>query len=244
MVKEYAKYLGAVLVGITCLDQERHLPFSGPDINYEYAIALAFEENYDLLKTAPSYNVMRDYWRTYSLAATGAVHLATFIREYGYEALAHHVRSHVKIGRAIMMVPIAVDAGIGELGRNGVLITKEYGPRVRISIVTTSAPLIIDGTVDLGVDKFCQICKKCYRHCPTRAISDKKVDTNGIAKWSVDGDKCISACARNFECTICFKVCPWNKKNDITHKIASSLAAKNGLARLLLNYADDLFYGK
>ena len=244
MVKDYASYLGAVLVGVTRLDQDKHLPYSGTDINHEYAIAIAFEENYDILKTAPSFQAMRDYWRTYSLAAMGAVHLATFIRELGFEALAHHVRSHNKIGRAICMVPIALDAGLGELGRNGVLITKRYGPRVRISIVTTSAPLITDKPVDLGVDKFCNICNKCLRHCPTNAISEEKKEIRGDVKWKVDGDKCITSCVKTYECTLCFKVCPWNKPRGITHSIGSTLAGKSGLARSVLNYIDDIFYGK
>lgn len=244
MVKDYATYLGAVLVGITRLDQDKHLPYSGTDINHKYAVAIAFEENYEILKTAPSYQAMRDYWRTYSLAATGAVHLATFIRELGFEALAHHVRSHLKIGRAICMVPIAIDAGLGELGRNGVLITKKYGPRVRIGIVTTSAPLITDKPVDIGVDKFCSICNKCLRHCPTKAISEEKKEVRGAVKWKVDGDKCINACARTYECTLCFKVCPWNKPHSFSHSIGSTLAGRSGLARRFLNYIDDVFYGK
>jgi epoxyqueuosine reductase len=244
MVKEYARYLGAALVGVTRLNQETHLPYSGPEISYDYAIALAFEENYGKLMATPSPECMRDFWRTYSLAATGAVHVATFLRESGYEALAHHVRSHLKIGRAICMVPIAVDAGLGELGRNGVLITKDYGPRVRISIVTTSAPLLTDRPVSLGVDEFCRICRRCLTHCPTKAVSEEKVEVRGVRKWKVDGDRCINACARSYECTLCFKFCPWNKPNGWIHHVGSTIAAKSGLGRRLLNALEDTLYPK
>ena len=127
-IKDYAKYLGAVLVGITKLDQDLHLPFEGREITHQYAVSFAYPSDYKMVKKAPSSDAMLDGWKTYGFTATISVHLAAYIRSLGYPALAHHVRSHAKVGRAICMVPIAIDAGLGELGRNGVLITKEYGP--------------------------------------------------------------------------------------------------------------------
>ena len=49
-------------------------------------------------------------------------------------------------------MPAAVDAGLGEMGRFGYLITKELGPRVRIFAVTTGLPLVADNPVDIGVE--------------------------------------------------------------------------------------------
>jgi epoxyqueuosine reductase QueG len=56
-----------------------------------------------------------------------------------------------------------VDAGLGEMGRFGYLITKELGPRVRLFAVTTDMPLVADRPVDIGVEDFCSFCKKCAR---------------------------------------------------------------------------------
>ena len=115
---------------------------------------------------------------------------------------------------------------------------------MRLGVVTTDAPLAVNGPVKLGVDEFCQICKKCYSHCPTKAISLKKIEVRGVVKWKVDGEKCIQSCVRNHECNICFHVCPWNKKPALYHRLVASLAATSGVLRRFLLFSDDLFYGK
>lgn len=45
-----------------------------------------------------------------------------------------------------------MDAGLGELSRVGYLITKAFGPRVRLAAVTTNMPLVPDKPVDLGAE--------------------------------------------------------------------------------------------
>jgi epoxyqueuosine reductase QueG len=59
-----------------------------------------------------------------------------------------------------LLVPAAVDAGLGEMGLFGYLITKELGPRVRIFAVTTDLPLVVDHPMDIGVEDFCRFCKE------------------------------------------------------------------------------------
>jgi epoxyqueuosine reductase len=243
-IKTYAAYLGAALVGITRINEETHLPFEGPEIGHAFAVAFAFPSGYGMVASAPSPDAMLDGWKTYGFTAFISVHLAAFIRSLGYPALGHHVRSHARVGRALCMVPIAIDAGLGELGRNGVLITRRFGPRVRIGVVTTSAPLIPDKPERLGVDEFCAVCSKCCRHCPTKAIGPEKEDVRGVVKWKVDGEKCIQSCVIQHECNICFRVCPWNREDTWYHCMLGSLAGRSGLARRVLLAADDLARGR
>jgi epoxyqueuosine reductase QueG len=80
--------------------------------------------------------------------------MARFIQELGYHAMPSG-------NDTALSIPMAVDAGLGELGRNGILITPKYGPRVRLCKVFTDLPLVHDKPVDLGVQAFCEICKKC-----------------------------------------------------------------------------------
>jgi len=63
----------------------------------------------------------------------------------GYSATANHLRHY-----DALLVPLAVDAGLGETGRLGYLMTRDYGPRVRLGAVTTDLPLIPDKPVDMG----------------------------------------------------------------------------------------------
>jgi len=94
----------------------------------------------------------------------------------GYPASANHVLHYDGL-----MVPLAVDAGLGELGRLGYLITKEFGPRVRLGAVTTNLPLIADKPINFGVQDFCNICKKYTNNsCDSDCESDNK---NSSQHW-------------------------------------------------------------
>ena len=75
---------------------------------------------------------------------------------------------------------MAVDAGLGELGRNGLLISSGFGPRIRISKVLTDLPLVPDQPVDLGVRKMCEVCGKCAKACPGQAISRDEPTMEGL----------------------------------------------------------------
>jgi epoxyqueuosine reductase QueG len=83
-----------------------------------------------------------------------------------------------------------VDAGLGELGRFGYLITRKFGPRVRLAAVTTDLPLIADKPADIGVEDFCRDCKKCALCCPSNSIAmDDKIEVNGTLRWKLDEQK-------------------------------------------------------
>ncbi len=73
----------------------------------------------------------------------------------------------------------AEEAGLGRIGINRLLITKEFGPRVRIAGIVTNAPLKIDGRLK---EEICNKCGACIKACPTGAISeDGKVDMKKCA---------------------------------------------------------------
>lgn len=68
----------------------------------------------------------------------------------------------------------AVEAGLGTLGTNRLLLTEEYGPRVRLMAIVTDAPLEADSKSNTA---YCDGCELCVKHCPAEAISsDGNVD--------------------------------------------------------------------
>ena len=92
----------------------------------------------------------------------------------------------------VMTIPVAIDAGLGELGRSGFLITPEYGPRCRFSVVTTDLPLAPDKPKNMGISRFCEICEKCAVACPIKAIPMGAPSVSrGLFKWQVDLQKCF-----------------------------------------------------
>jgi epoxyqueuosine reductase QueG len=115
----------------------------------------------------------------------------------------------------------AVDAGLGEVGRSGYLMTKELGPRVRLSAVTTDLPLVPDKPVDMGVEDFCEICKKCAVCCPSQSIPmGEQAEVNGTLRWKLNAETCFDYWGKiGTDCNVCMRVCPWSHARTFPHKI-------------------------
>ncbi len=252
-VRGYAKRLGAVLVGITEINPlwlYSNRGKSGSEqgewgreisLDHKYAIVYADEMDFDMVATGPHSPVLMESLFIYAKSAFVGSHLAAFIANLGYPA---HVNQMAHYDA--MMVPLAVDAGLGELSRMGYLITKEYGPRVRLGVVTTSLPLIPDKPVDIGVVDFCRKCMKCVRCCPTRTIpSTDREPVNGSLRWTIDTDLCYRYWKQmGTDCGICMRVCPWSHARTFPHKLITSAVCRNSISRTMFNWMDDLFYGK
>lgn len=133
--------------------------------------------------------------------------LERYIHELGYQA----------VRGAVVPQAGALAAGLGELGRNGLLITKEFGPAVVLSsIISTDLPLVADKPIDLGVEDFCKICRKCAVTCPTNSISfDDKVVWNGVEKYKINWESCYKLRPYVTEhwnnCFTCITICPYTK---------------------------------
>ncbi len=257
IVKDVGKYLGAEKVGICELkpyhvyskraqkcDTEEGTWGDPIDLKHTYAISMMFPMDHDLIAASPSYTDEAEIGFAYQKAALMCCQLAGFIRECGYSAMGHHHRRDY-----VIHVPIAVDAGIGELGRNGYLVTPEHGPCVRITTVTTDMPLVPDQPADYGIDKFCEICKKCAYNCPSQSIpKGDKEEVRGFKKWQLDADKCfkfwLSKPDKWFGCAVCMRTCPWNKKNTWYHRLSVKLVKRIPAFGHVLLWMDDAVYGK
>ncbi|TCX51690.1 reductive dehalogenase [Dehalobacter sp. 14DCB1] len=189
-------------------------------------IALAFEMSYEAFRTAPSALCSAGPGVIYSKMAEMSYKLATFLRELGYNVIPSG-------NDTAMSVPIAVQAGLGEAGRNGLLVTQKYGPRVRIAKVYTDLELIPDKAKSFGVREFCRLCKKCADACPAQAISHEKEarvlqpedcgtsEAPYTEKWHVDAHRCHSFWSYNGnDCGNCIAVCSWNKIGQWNHDVA------------------------
>ena len=261
IIKEKALWIGADMVGIAELNplwiythwghqnvRYSHAAEVGDPIEippeFDRVIVMIHEMGYDVIQRSPGVEYDTDI--TYSKGGWCASSLATFIAELGHRA----IPSVNELGIDIAM---AVDAGLGEMGRNGMLITRDYGPRVRISKVFTNLPLIPDSPIDIGVQKFCEKCALCAKHCPSQALvsgdrTDKAWNEHnvpGMLKWPIHAMKCLDWWVNNGNhCSICIRVCPWNKPNNLFHKSVRILAERNILTRFLV-FMDQFFgYGK
>jgi len=112
---------------------------------------------------------------------------------------------------------------------------------------TTDLPLMPDKPVDIGVEHFCRVCKKCAVCCPSNSIPVEKDQTavNGLLRWKLNDETCFEYWAKvGTDCNICMRVCPWSHARTFPHKIIIALITRNRLARHLFSFMDDIFYGK
>jgi reductive dehalogenase len=254
-VKGYVLSLGADLVGIAEIKDswiyshrgeiwhENHEDWGEQiELGHKYIVVFAEEMAFEMIGPAPHTPVVMESMKNYAKGAYISVQTAAFISIMGYSATANHLRHYEAI-----LPPLAVDAGLGELGRLGYLMTKEFGPRVRLSAVTTDLPLIPDKPVDIGVKDFCRICKKCGTCCPSQSIplDDDPKEFNGSLRWKLNADTCYSYWYNvGTDCCICMKVCPWSHARTFPHRIIVALISRNWLARRIFSVMDDIFYGK
>ncbi|MBI1830913.1 MAG: 4Fe-4S dicluster domain-containing protein, partial [Planctomycetes bacterium] len=122
---------------------------------------------------------------------------------------------------ALNMIPAALAAGFGELGKHGSIINRTLGSNFRLAGVSTNLPLILDRPDVFGADDFCTHCQVCSEACPPNAIFDTKQLVRGESKWYVDFDKCIPYFGERLGCALCMVVCPWSRPG-----IADNLIAK------------------
>jgi reductive dehalogenase len=196
---------------------------------------------HEMVRLGPDAPTMTEMTRQYHESGKIAMVLARYINLLGYEA-----RAHVDGNYRVMCPPIAADAGLGEVGRLGLLMTPELGPRVRLSVVTTDLPLVQDEPIAFGVQDFCTFCKKCADICPSGSIDsgDKTVHA-GVEKWQTKQDTCYHYWRRaGSDCALCVKVCPYSHPANPAHDLIRWLIRRNHVARRVALWADDLAYGR
>ena len=256
-IKRVALAIGAGLVGITGYDERWQYVHKFSDMSSTarpndvgpetpHVIVVAQPMDYEMIRTVPSALSGSATGLGYSHDALVVLSVAQYIRNLGYNAVA-------SMNDTALAIPYAIKAGLGEYGRNGLLITKGFGPRVRLGKIYTDLPLAHDEPIRLGVQEFCQQCRRCSGGCPVKAVPAGPPTTEpfnqsniiGIRKWTVDGEKCFGYwAAQNTECSICIRVCPYNKDyRKWYHRVGQRLAG-TGLRGFMLWLDVRLGYGE
>jgi len=212
------------------------------DQTHKTAIVIVVPMRVEMIKKGPTSSVLQESAQKYVEAAKISNILAGYIRNFGYPARAHNDANY-----DTLCVPIAVESGIGELGRMGILMHRVHGPCVRLAIVTTDLELP-DSVLQnpLYMEAFCNICKKCADNCPSGSIThgDEPYSRN-FRHWSIQQEKCFSYWKTiGSDCGLCISVCPYTKPDTLFHKFVRFYISRNFLNQKIALFMDDFLYGR
>lgn len=204
-LESYIKSIGIDGIGYTKVNPK--LIFKDKCILYENAIVITMEMKKLSIKSAPSKKAIKEIFRTYHQLGVAVNKISSYLRKNGYNAMAAPA-----IGGDVSYVPLAQDAGLGVIGKHGLLITdKEFGPSLRIAAVYTdieNLPFSKDNP-HMWVKDFCNQCNKCVRNCPAGAIYEQgvKVGDDTLPTRCIDYTKCAVPFANDYGCTVCVRSC-------------------------------------
>ena len=220
---------GADLVGIADIEPLKELRIDPPGLLEPFTRAVsiaiklplaAFEEIID--RPTPIY---KSIYQTANLILDQiAFNTASALQDDGHYSLpmpASQVLDMENWYAAVSHKAVARMAGLGWQGKNLLLITPQYGSRVRLATILTKAPLDVDGPVK----NRCGDCTACQDACPSQAIKGVNTEThyknrNEAMYFSRCVEKVVGEFAKIPEvgvpiCGICIKVCPFGRKKEL-----------------------------
>jgi epoxyqueuosine reductase len=247
LIKKISHQFGATVVGIAKLNPdfvykggvrgvEGNDPFEVPK-HWTHVVVVGVPHEWDQLGGNPQYGGSYD---AYARARMAASRLSIFLKQLGYPARHHVPPFHYDL----ILPPIAVEAGLGTLGRNACMITPEAGPNMRLAAVTTNLDMEVDKPIDFGAEHFCQDCKICAEMCPSQAISmadsTKGMELRGYQHWYMDTSKCYNYWMEAMEplgCRLCITNCVYSRKNNWVHgvgRVADPVDPTGAVSKTLL----------
>jgi reductive dehalogenase len=206
------------------------------DVRYENAVVIVMRKELRAVRASQGSDWLGDpiSFQAYGHLALVAETIANYIRRLGWDASAQYGPSFVN-RYSILLPPLLLAAGIGEVSRVGIILNPYLGLGFKAAAILTDLPLIPDKPVDFGLQSFCQNCKLCAQHCPSKAISQgDKVLYNGYETWKLDVRRCASFNFTNKHgtmCNRCVKVCPWSNPPTMPHNLVRSMVMHSRLAQ-------------
>jgi len=234
-IKRLGYFLKADIIGICRFPKSAvytHDRQGNPiDIDYQYAIVIVMRKESRTVNASNGYDWITDAisFQAYQHSALVAQTMANYIRRLGYRA-----SPQTASGYDVVIPPLLLWAGIGEVSRVGIILNPFLGLSFKAAAVLTDLPLEPDKPINFGLQDFCQHCKICAEMCPSKAIlTGDTVMYNGYQTWKLDEQRCASFSLLNKNgtiCNTCVKVCPWSNPTTWPHNLVRRAVEHSGLA--------------
>ena len=250
-VKRLGYFLGADIIGVCRVPyyaMYSHDPSGKPlDLDYPNAIVIVRHKDHQMGEASSGTDMMGTTlsFQGYLPCALIAHTMSNYLRRLGFRAAPQHAGRAEGRRYQVLLPPLLLMAGIGEVSRAGIILNPFLGLEYKAAVILTDMPLEPDKPIDFGLQDFCERCKFCADACPSHAIPHGgKVMYNGYETWKLDERRC--ACFNisspyGTMCHTCVKVCPWTRPNTWPHDTIRWLVQHSGLARQTVINADRLW---
>ena len=217
---EKAKELGANLVRSCSVDKWHDIPIQEPSFWPENVwpwsknvIVLAIPLFAPMVQTTPSMVYQELYDTSNRILDDISYKLANYIvSELGYRAIFFPRDCYYSIdvlvenpNAAFSHVMSGYYAGIGTIGDSHNLLSKEFGPRMRVVSIITDAPIPEDPMLE---DNLCIHCGLCMKKCPVQCFTDNGGDVYDMDKVACTVHHVNLKNDHHWPCGICTSVCP------------------------------------
>lgn len=215
-IERKLKELGASMVGYCELSDE--LPENLKELKYAISIGIRLSDYIiDEITDKPTYTYFHHYRTVNALIDQITLRALLMIQERGYKVLAVPASQTVndvtdKYSGIFPHKTAAVKSGLGWIGKNGLFISSQYGPRVRLGTILTNMEVPSNNSI---VTEQCGDCNMCVKSCPAMALTGKVWYKGCNRADIVDAKACSDYMNLKFKhigrgsvCGICVKVCP------------------------------------
>lgn len=201
--ESYAKSLGISSIGYVQITPD--LLIKDKFIPYPHTIVLTMPMGEDIIATAPGEKAQELNNAAYAKLGEISYKISDYLRKNGYATqVAHPYESMVNFS------PLAQKAGLGWIGKSGLLMTPELGPRLKISAIFVSIANLPVKKEDehSWISDYCNRCSNCVKACPEKALLEKETCC-GNNETELVQKLCIG-CSQG--CTYCIEDCPFHSK--------------------------------
>ena len=215
-LEEKSEKLGIISIGYGKIPGDI---FNSNDIlEYSNAIVLTYPIGMDIVNEIPSKTAQERNENLYEKFGKITYELSDYLRKQGFASqVAHPIEGLTDLSK------LGQEAGLGYIGKSGLLITPELGPRLKVSAILTTIENLpySQKNTHKWIKNYCKRCSKCIKRCPEDALIERE---NKLAKADLIDEKCVG-CSQG--CTYCIEACPFFEKGyDWVKEKQTKLEAK------------------